>query len=177
MWLKTAYSKAGKWNIQHTHINISASVLPSAHCSQTNPSSFMSLWEPLLPLIHGGRLSSASTQLISAVSMNIWTGCSASLCLLCEHPAETRMDSFDRWYIFLWGGAVIIVCLTLGEMGTDVFILEHLVDWCSLYVEEMGKVGSNSCTMTLIDGCFGEGEKEMGKFCWQEFGFSEPLWD
>lgn len=46
-----------------------------------------------------------------------------------------------------------------AETGTDVFIPERRVDGCSLYVEEMGKVSSDSCSMTLIDGCFGEGEK------------------
>lgn len=102
-WLKSTSSQAEKRKVQqtpiHTHTHVSAFVLPSAHCSQTNPSSFMSLWGLLLPLIHGGRLSSASTQPISTVSMNIWTGPSTALCLPWEQPVESKSCSLDRWYV------------------------------------------------------------------------------
>lgn len=50
---------------------------------------------------------------------------------------------------------MIIVCLMRGETGTDVFIIEHCIDGCSLSVEEMGEVSFDSCRMFLIDGCLG----------------------
>lgn len=56
------------------------------------------------------------------------------------------------------------MCLTQGEMDTDVFILEHCVDGCSLYVGKMGKVGFDSFGMTLIDGCSSGGRGRNGKF-------------
>lgn len=72
----------------------------------------------------------------------------------------------------LWrkgGENVIIVCLMHGEMGTGVFILERCVDGCSLYVGKMGKVSFDSCSMTLIDGCFWGGRRRNG-VCWQQLG-------
>lgn len=72
------------------------------------------------------------------------------------------MDSCDRRYVFfLWrkrGGCDNRVFN--AETDADVFIPRHRVDGCSLYVEEMGKVSSDSCCMTLIDGCFGKGGRE-----------------
>lgn len=58
---------------------------------------------------------------------------------------------------------MIIVCLTQGEMCTDVFILEPCVDGCSLSVEEMGEVRFDSCSMALIDGYFVGGRGRNGK--------------
>lgn len=158
--------KAG-WNEQHTLIyaHISAFVLPSAHCSQTNPSSFMSLRGLLLPLIHGGRLSSAFTQPISTVPMNIWTGPSTGLRL--PHRTACWIQDAQPWQMIRLpsegrerarGGLenVIIVCLMHGEMGTGVFILEHCVDGCSLYV---GKVSFDSCRLWLM-GVLGRERKK-----------------
>lgn len=57
----------------------------------------------------------------------------------------------------------IIVCLTQGEMGTDVFILERCIDGCSLYIQKMGEVSFDSRSMTLIDRCFWGGRGRNGK--------------
>lgn len=167
-WLKTTYSKAGKWNVQCTRsyaTHISAFVLPSAHCSQTNPSSFMSLWGLLLLLlIRGGKLSSASAQPISTVSMNIWTGPSTRLCVPWERPVESRTCSHDKWYVCFTkegGSEGDNRYLTRGELGTGIFIGAHSVDGYLLYVGKL--VSFECCCMTLIDRQFWEGSTRNGK--------------
>lgn len=74
---------------------------------------------PLLPLIHGGKLSSASAQPICTVSMNIWTGrvhgfmCPVrAACWIQGHAAV--IDGYVCFTEEGGGPAVIIRCLTQG---------------------------------------------------------------
>lgn len=114
----TTKSKAGKLNVS---TDISVFVLPSAHRSQTNPSSFMTHWGLLLLLIHGGIAIKPihTTQPISTVPMNIWTGPSTSLSLPRQQLAALIDDKPVLWR--KEEENVRIVCSVPGRKGHRYF--------------------------------------------------------